>query len=252
VLRCETGHSFDLAREGYVNLLVGKRPAITGDSAAMIAARRAFLARGHYAPLVQAVAGAAAGAQPQVVADAGCGEGYYLGALAGTPEFSGARFYGTDISKPAIVAAAKAYPGMMFAVADTNGLLPFADHSVDVLIDVFAPRNAGEFARVVRPGGRLVVAIPGADHLAELRTRFHMLAIEPNKAEKIVSQMAGFVLEGRREVRASFDLSGEALQELVGMTPSIRHLDEEGRRALTEAGVTTAHAQFEVLAFSRA
>src|SRR5688572_19551475 len=107
VMRCADGHSFDVAREGYVNLLTGKprRGAAAGDTAAMVRARRAFLERGHYAPLAAAVARGVGSAR--IVADAGCGEGYYLGRLMTEPGLAGAVFYGTDVSKPAVAAAAK-------------------------------------------------------------------------------------------------------------------------------------------------
>ena len=100
---CESGHSYDLAREGYINLITGKAPsALQGDNAEMVRARRAFLGRGHYRPLAEAVAEAVTGMSMQVLADFGCGEGYYLDQLMNTPGLKGVRVYGTDISKPAI------------------------------------------------------------------------------------------------------------------------------------------------------
>ena len=249
---CEAGHSFDVAREGYVNLLVGKAPgALQGDNAEMVRARRAFLARGYYRPLAEAVAAGVGADRPRVVADFGCGEGYYLGQLMRSPGLEHVRAYGTDISKPAIVAAAKAYPAVRWAVADTNRLIPLADGSVDAAINVFAPRNAKEFARVIRTGGRLVIAMPGAGHLADLRERFGLIGIEDDKPAKTNAGLTEFELLDTKRLTDEIRLRAAGLRDLLEMTPNARHLSEQARTEIGSLGETATHIEFEVLIFGR-
>jgi 23S rRNA (guanine745-N1)-methyltransferase len=132
---------------------------VAGDSDDMIRARRAFFDAGHYTPVARAVADAVGAVE--VAVDAGCGEGFYLAQLAAASR------WGIDISKPAIKLAARRYPDIHFAVG-TSFRLPLPNHSVDAVVSVFAPRPFEEFARVLRPGGFVVVASPGPDHLRGL------------------------------------------------------------------------------------
>lgn len=167
---CPQGHSFDRGRGGYLNLLVGGRlgsRATAGDAPDSLAARRRFLQAGHYAPIAQAVA-EAVGTPDGPVLDVGCGEGHYLSQLAapGTPSIS--LRYGLDVSKTAIQMAARSYPETQFLVG-TAFHLPVLDHSTAVVLSVFAPHPADEFARVLRPDGRWVTATPGPHHLQEMR-----------------------------------------------------------------------------------
>lgn len=162
---CPAGHSFDVAREGYVNLLLAgqRRSRQPGDSIEMVNARRRFLATGAYDPLSAAVAKAAAGERPGVVLDVGCGEGHYTRAVAA------AAVLGVDIAKAAVAAAARAHSGGWYAVASAADL-PLQDAAIDVALNVFGPIAAAELARVVRPGGAVVTAHPGAAHLEGLRS----------------------------------------------------------------------------------
>ena len=165
--RCERGHVFDRAREGYLNLRVGGRlpGAPAGDSGAMLRARRALFDAGHYAPVLRAVAEMAIAREPKpaVVLDAGCGEGSYLAAIDAPTRL------GIDIAKDGVRMAARRHRDVRWAVASSYRL-PLADDSVDVVVSVFAPRPFGEFGRVARPGGVAVIASPGPDHLDGLTT----------------------------------------------------------------------------------
>ena len=153
---CPQGHQFDMAKEGYVNLLPvqHKRSRDPGDSAEMMQARRAFLDAGHYQPLREAVAqllednltDSAAG-----VLDIGCGEGYYTERFAEVAQEKGAQTFGLDVSKVAIRAAAKRYSGVTFCVASSHRL-PFDAASMDAVIRIYAPCKAQELARVIKPG----------------------------------------------------------------------------------------------------
>ncbi|GAC1369701.1 MAG: hypothetical protein NVSMB39_1790 [Candidatus Saccharimonadales bacterium] len=229
-----------------MNLLDGAGArGLAGDSAEMVAARRAWLRRGHYEFLAEALTEAVGAAR--ILADFGCGEGYYLDYVM---RRTGADGYGTDLSKVAVAAAAKAYPQVQFAVADTNKLIPLADGSVDAGTCVFAPRSPEEFGRVIRNGGRLAVAIPGEAHLAALRERFGLMGIETDKAAKITAQLSErFILDGRQELQGSAELDGAELRELIEMTPNARHLDDPMRRALEDGG--KAEFRFEILTFTR-
>lgn len=172
---CANRHSFDQAKEGYVNLLRlnRKHSADPGDNRDMLASRRHFLQQGFYAPLAAGLAETVRQyfpdpAQPLVLLDAGCGEGYYLGQLA--QHLGGnVQYLGTDISRVAMRMAAKQYPAMQFAVASSFEL-PLSDASVDVLVRVFAPAAEAEIARVLKPGGLYLWAYPGPQHLFELRS----------------------------------------------------------------------------------
>ena len=198
-VRCERGHSFDLAREGYLNLLRSKR---TGDSKEMLLARRDFLERGHYQPLAEALADtvaaflgerAGAGDCPLRVLDAGCGEGYYLDRLgrrlSAAPGLAETLLIGLDSAKEAIRLSAKRLWDAALLVADLKERLPIADASVDAILNVFAPRDLAELARVLVPGGLLLIAIPSPDHLVELRLAHGLLGIEEQKLERLLEAL---------------------------------------------------------------
>jgi 23S rRNA (guanine745-N1)-methyltransferase len=224
-LRCPAGHTFDLARHGYVSLLTGAR-ATSGDDADMVRARSRFLAAGAYEPLRAAAARLAAAAVSRTgatVVDAGCGTGHYLaGVLDRLP---GARGIGLDTAVRALRAAARAHDRAAAVAADVFRPLPLADGAADVVLNVFAPRNAAGFHRVLRPGGRLVVLRPTGRHLAELRARRPaMVTVDPAKEERLHRALGPF-FEAAATERIDYPArltAAEAL-DLVAMTPSARH-----------------------------
>ncbi|MEU8072485.1 putative RNA methyltransferase [Micromonospora sp. NPDC049151] len=228
-LRCPRGHSFDMARQGYVNLLAGRTPH-TGDSAEMVAARAGFLAAGHYDTVAAALATTAvrvAGVEPYpLVVDAGAGTGHYLAAvLAALPDAAGLAL---DVSKPALRRAAKAHPRAAAALADTWQRLPLADRSTAVLLNVFAPRNGPEFHRVLDPGGALLVVTPAADHLTELVDALDLLRVDPDKAERVAGSLgARFTEESATGHRTRLALTRAEVATLVGMGPSAWHADPQ-------------------------
>lgn len=267
-LRCERGHSFDIAREGYVNLLPSTRVRETGDTRAMLRARRAFLARGCYAPLADALNAlalahlatsvAAAPASPPAILDAGCGEGYYVGGLydalatSRPPNAVQPCCYGLDVSRDAARLAAKRYPAIRFVVANTHARQPFATASLAVLLNVFAPRNPTEFARVLAPGGLLLIAIPGPAHLAELRAVLPLLGIESNKREHIAAQFAdAFTALAPHPVTYPMSLDAPAIHDLLAMTPSARHLPSGAWASLAALEQKEVTADFHILPFTR-
>ncbi|WP_329088802.1 MULTISPECIES: putative RNA methyltransferase [unclassified Streptosporangium] len=228
VLRCALGHGFDVARQGYVSLLTGSRVPGTADSAAMVAARDAFLGAGHYAPLAEAVAGACrTGAK--VVADAGAGTGYYLArALDALP---GATGVALDVSKHAIRRAARAHPRLGAVVADVWRPLPLGDGTIDVLLNVFAPRNGAEFARVLKGDGELVVVTPTSRHLAPLVERLGLLSVDESKERRVAESLSEhFVETGRSTLAFEMTLGHDAVEAVVGMGPSAWHTETEVMR----------------------
>jgi 23S rRNA (guanine745-N1)-methyltransferase len=230
-LRCARGHSFDRARAGYYDLLAPGhgRTSITGDVRPMVEARRRFLSRGHYDRIAAAVNAAALHVARGVVLDVGCGEGWYLGRLLAahaTPAET--CFIGLDISRDALRLAARTHRDALFIVNDVGHRLCVADASVDVLLNIFAPRNETEFARVLRPGGSLVVVVPAEDHLRELRERYPLLSVEASKVERTLARFAGaFSVEGQEELRYTASLSADDASDAVRMGPSYWHLPED-------------------------
>jgi 23S rRNA (guanine745-N1)-methyltransferase len=267
-LVCGTGHSFDAARQGYFNFLVGKGTVFEADSADMVAARFDFLSAGHYQPLADAVAGLAAPvltavARPAVL-DAGTGTGHFLRTLldwAGRDLASqdpGSRgrapvaALGLDISKFALRRAARMNPEALNVVGDIWQPLPVADNAVDVVTVVFAPRNAPEFARVLRPGGRLVVVTPRPGHLAEVARQAGMLGIEPAKDERLAASLQDlFTPVEARDLEVELSLGPRDVANLALMGPAGHHLDRAALADL-EAELPTRTAvsgRFRISAF---
>lgn len=221
-LRCAAGHSFDLARQGYLNTLTGHQGAGTADSPAMVAARDEFLRGGHFEPIADALTRALPDPLGWFV-DAGAGTGWYATrVLAARPR---ARGLAVDISKHAARRAARAHPRLSAAVADTWRRLPVRDGAADAVLDVFAPRNPDEFARVLRPGGTLVVVSPTARHLEQLRAPLGLIGIDPDKDRRTAAKLEPlFTVIGRARIEYDRPLDHTAVAELVGMGPSARHL----------------------------
>ncbi|MGW3522732.1 putative RNA methyltransferase [Streptomyces olivaceus] len=237
-LRCPTGHTFNIARQGYVSLLTGAR-ALSGDDTAMVQARTRFLATGTYAPVSQVLTHLAAEAVSTrgTVLDAGCGTGYYLaGVLDRLPT---ARGLGLDASVRALRSAARSHERAAAASWDVFRPLPLADQAVDVVLNVFAPRNPPEFHRVLRGSGRLIVVRPTQQHLAELRAHVPgMVTIDPDKERRLHRALGPFFeATGTRRLEYTARLTSQEAADLVGMTPSARHLGQEdlaGRGALPD------------------
>jgi len=208
-LVCPRGHSFDVARSGYINLLQpqDRRSKQPGDTAEAVAGRRRLHDLGVTAPLLAAVAGLVALSPDDVVLDAGCGEGFYLGGLAGR---SGVKGCGVDISIPAIDAAARRYPDCEWVVANADRFVPYADGSFAVVMSVTARMNPGEFRRVLRDDGRLLIAVAAPDDLAELR------GAGRDRVERTVAEFAGqFRLTDRRRATTHAELDAAAVHDVL-------------------------------------
>jgi 23S rRNA (guanine745-N1)-methyltransferase len=251
-LKCPAGHSFDAARQGYFNFLTGKGTVFEADSADMVAARFDFLSAGHYRGLAEAVADLAApflAGPDAAVLDAGTGTGHYLRAVL---DRAPATAIGVDISKFALRRAARLNPEAVNLVADVWQPLPLSDDAVDVVSVVFAPRNAAEFARVLRPRGRLIVVTPRPGHLAEIAGQTGMLGIEPAKEERLAASLAGhFEAREVRELDLVLPLAPADVANLALMGPAGHHLDREALAARV-AGLparTAVAARFRISVF---
>lgn len=255
-LVCSRGHSFDLAREGYANLLpVQKKHARQpGDSPLMVEARRRFLEGGHYALFAQALADLAADlarpGQPFRVMDAGCGEGYYDRALlpALARKTGDARLIGFDISKEAVRLAARAQKEQaVFAVASCFAA-PVRDGWADLLLNIFSPMAEAEFARMLRPGGHLVYAVPTARHLFGLK---EVLYERPYENEVRQTEYDGFTFVKAVESEAVLTLEGQAVQDLFAMTPYYWNTPANGAARLAACGSLTTEIGFRFLVYQK-
>ncbi|HEY3753527.1 MAG TPA: rRNA (guanine-N1)-methyltransferase [Pseudonocardiaceae bacterium] len=240
-LRCPTGHTFDIARQGYVNLLAGTGAARAGtaDTTEMVADRLAFLGAGHYAPLAELVADHVAElGDDGLVADAGAGTGYYLAAvLDRLPRAVGLAL---DVSPAALRRAARGHERMGAAVWDVWRPWPVHDGAASVLLNVFAPRNGPQFRRALRPDGLLVVVTPGDGHLAELGKAAGLLGIDPRKAERLADTLSGFEQVATKDLRYLMTLGADDVRRVVGMGPAGHHDRPDNARSDESRQVTAS------------
>ena len=263
----ETGHSYDVAKQGYVTLAAGAGLKHQGDDAAMVTARETYLAMGHFAPFVEAVTGAvqdaletqdeaehAAGLDEHtapVLLEVGAGTGYYLAHTLDSIE--GARGVGLDISTHAAKHLAKSHERVGAVVADVWERLPIRDNSIHAISVVFAPRNPAEFQRILAPGGEVIVLTPQTGHLDELREPLGILGVEEGKVERLYAQAEGFLEQAADPVDISFPITLDkaSIAAQVGMSPSARHISAEElaerMASLPQTLTVTAHARLDRL-----
>lgn len=254
VMRCPKNHSFDLAAQGYANLLLPnkKNSKDPGDNAEMVAGRTKFLDSGSYEPLSDALnecVAAYCGNHPRIF-DAGCGEGYYASRLYNALSTEGRQslISGVDISKRAVKHAAGRCKAGSFMVASLFEL-PVASASIDICYNVFSPICAEEFSRILAPDGHFVAVYPASRHLFGLK---EILYDQPYENDE-----KGFLLDGleivkRRRVSYTFHLEGGALIEsLFSMTPYYYKTPIEGSNRLVQCESLTTEADFWIIAYRR-
>lgn len=259
--RCVNAHTFDVAKEGYVNLLLAqhRRSKDPGYSKEMIAARRDFFDAGHYQPLADGVADAIISYLPDaaegVILDAGCGEGYYLrrlrARLAEKDQERGTVRCGVDISKHGIRVAARRDPRGVYAVAGTYRM-PVLPNRVDVLLTHFSPVSAADFRRVVRPGGVVCVGGPGEDHLFSLKELLYETPapFEPTDA---LADDPGFEPITAHRIRYKLALRGTGqVANLLAMTPFYWSVDQATQTRLAEMDALDTEVDVVVHAYRRA
>lgn len=257
---CAKGHRFDVSRQGTLTLLPPRTPKTVGDSREMLDARRDVLDTGLFGPIADAVVeavgitGLRLSGEPARVADLGCGTGYYAARVADA--FPASTFLAADRSPIAVRVATRDLPRATGVVLDLWQPLPLRDDVADVALNVFAPRNPGEFARILRPRGHLIVVVPTARHLRELRAAGALLEIPEGKAERVVDQFdgMGLLLVDRTPVEYTREADATVQAQLAGMGPSAHHAAALAGSSAGGDGVPQAQpltVSVDVLVFGR-
>ncbi|MBV7281571.1 methyltransferase domain-containing protein [Corynebacterium sp. TAE3-ERU30] len=231
-----TGRSYEVSAKGFVTLAANGRLAHDGDDAQMVADRETFLSQGHYAPFVEAVtqgvhealedAGVGNDIAP-ALCEIGAGTGYYLSHTLDAVDDS--RGVGIDVSIPAAEKLTHSHSRVGAVVADALERLPLLDRSIHALTLIFAPHNAAECARVLAPGGNVVMLNAEPGHLSELREPLGILDVEQGSTERLIEEMSEYLVPVQPpqlvEFRMSLDQPSIAAQ--IGMSPSARHIEPE-------------------------
>ena len=247
LLECERGHCFDVNKRGFVNLTTGPHKFI-GDSAAMLDARDRFLGAGWYQPLQDSIRDIVAGESARRILDVGCGTGYYL--RAAVPPGDDVRALGMDLSPTAVGRTIRSHDCVDGLVADVWSPLPVRDGAADFILNVFAPRNASEFYRVLRTDGLLLVVVPQPTHLRQLRESGLAVEMQADKATHLTRTLATwFSLEVHDQVERTVQLTPAEVASLIGMGPSAHHSGSAGSsQAHGDPDVTVA---FDIFGFRR-
>ena len=226
---CPNNHSFDVARQGYVNLLTvqQKHSLAPGDTREQVLSRRAFLEEGHYAPIARSLIETARelGISGEIL-DVGCGEGYYSAQLA---DALGAELTGLDISKEAVRCAAAKYKGKRWLCA-TAAHIPVEDGSADLITSLFAITMPEEYRRILKPGGYYFQVLAAQDHLLGLKG---IIYDRLNLKEKdSVPELPGFELVRSIPIRFDFSVTGDQVRNLFSMTPHVFRIGKSGAERL--------------------
>ena len=251
IKRCPRGHSFDRAKQGYYNLLVGASGGTHGDNAEMVAARRAFLGGGYYSPLCERVSELADALTPEggAVLDVGCGEGYYTSSVAERLRRVGGcrEVLAFDISKEAVKRLATLDKGINAAVASAYDI-PIADASVDTALLIFSPLAKDEIYRVLKHGASFIMVFPDEEHLFGLKSAIYKT---PYKNKPEPTEIDGFTLVTDEKLAYEITVGGEMLKSLFMMTPyAYRTRSEDRERLFSNPSVTTEIA-FRILHYRK-
>lgn len=251
--KCASGHCFDKAKSGYVNLLLSKHMGRTvhGDNKLMVKARRDFLDKGYYTHLCDELCDAVKHYfKGKILLDAGCGEGYYTGAIYEKLNKSdiAVKMYGIDISKIAVEMASKRYKNITYAAASVFHI-PVDVKCCDMLVTLFAPYCGEEFLRVLKPDGVMIMAIPSTDHLWELKETIYDI---PYKNEVKPYELEGFELLEKRRITDSITLeTKDDILSLFTMTPYYYRTASHQKKRLEELDELTTKIDFELLIYSK-
>ncbi len=247
--RCPSGHSYDKAREGYFNLLLSADGGVHGDNAEMVSARRAFLDTGAYYPLAERLSELVGKyLSGRLIADLGCGEGYYTDIMEKTLRHRDVTVMGFDISKDAVRRAARRNPRLDLAVASAYRM-PISDGSVDLAVNVFSPLAIDETRRIIRTGGIFAMVIPGADHLFGLKAATYE---HPYKNEVKNTFLRGFSLLESSYLSYPLELRSNAeVRSLFMMTPYAYRTPREDRERVLALDFLKTDAEFWIFLYKK-
>ncbi len=249
---CKDGHSYDRGKGGYYNLLLGTSGGTHGDNKEMVLSRRDFLSRGYYLPLAESVASFVLKYTPKggVILDSGSGEGYYTDIVerALSERDANTNVSGFDISKDAIKAAVKKNKNITYAVASAYKI-PIGDSAVDTVFNIFSPLAKDEVRRVLKPGGKFVMAIPDVGHLYDLKAKIYDI---PYKNTVEDTKIDGFRLIEEKRVHYNMALdSGEAIKSLFTMTPYAYRTKPENKARIESLDVLDCRAEFIIFVYEK-
>ncbi len=245
---CKNGHSYDIAKKGYVNLAMSQRSSKKrhGDDKLMVGARKAFLDKGFYKPLANAVADEILKYGNGVIVDAGCGEGYYTAALQNA--FPESDIYGIDISKDALIYAARRDKRLTLAAASAANI-PVADGCADVVLSIFAPVFPEEFSRLLKSGGVLIRAVPLEDHLFGLKDAIYEHAYKNPPDDFALDK---FTVISRRELKYTITLESRGdIESLFMMTPYYYKTSRSDQERLLKNERLETQVEFGVLTYQK-
>ena len=245
---CDNAHSFDVSKQGYVNLLPvqHKNSKNPGDTPEAVAARRAFLQADFYEPLREVLMQKLATVNPARILDLGCGEGYYTSGMSAIAD----HVIGLDIAKPAVQIAAKRYPNITWLVA-SGAKLPITSGALDAVCSFFSPLPIEEMARVLTHDGHLMVATPATEHLYELRAALFD-QVNPHQPEKFIDVLSvSFQLIEQQMVSYPLHLNNPALIQLLAMTPYAWKAKADKRYRLEQLDEFVTQASFQVYVFQK-
>ena len=246
--RCEQGHSYDLAKQGYVNLHVvqHKHSKTPGDTPESVLARRLFLSGGFYQPLRDAVVAQLQRLRLHTLLDIGCGEGYYTTAMQQKVQ----QCIGLDIAKTAIQRAARLNAQVTWVVG-TGATLPVLDQSIEMCSSLFSPIPKDEILRVLKPRGYLLVVTPAPEHLYAMREALFD-EVKLHDPQKIIAQLQQeFDLVDEQHIQSSFILEQEQLKNLIAMTPYAYKAKAEKRQQLEQQTGFALTAAFQMYLFQK-
>lgn len=248
-LKCPDNHSFDIAKEGYVNLDTNTRSMSknSGDDKQMVVSRTKFLESTHYAPLKDALCLAIKNEAQKntfsAILDAGCGEGYYTRHIKETLKDTNSHIIGVDLSKNAVKHAAKNCKESSFAVCSVYHL-PLDDNSCDIVLNCFSPMANDEYLRVMKSSGLLVYVVPGENHLWELKS---ILYDNPYKNPVKTEEYDGFTHIGVENVKTRFTLTdNESILALFNMTPYTWKTPKDSVERLKTLDTLEVQAEFNI------
>lgn len=254
---CENNHNFDLAKEGYLNLLPvnQKKSKEPGDNEMMISARREFLELGHYNPMIESLielidSDLKFETEDITILDSGCGEGYYSEQALSKIANAKPTIFGTDISKFAVKSAAKKYKNNFYFVSSVYNL-PIADQSIDLILSIFAPIHPEEFSRILKDKGYVIVVSPDKEHLKGLAELIYN-EFRPHGNNIIENMSSHFENIGIKRSTFKLDIKdADSLLKLLKMTPYYWNTSEEKFAKMSQSTDFNIGCDFNITVFKK-